>query len=159
MPSPRPESRNPGALQRVHGRPAPHRWRHQHRPVERCGRFGEDAHGHRAAHALPQQIEWPTGVRLAQQCRHRPGIVHERRRAGPDAPLGGGAEAALVIGIGGKALGGKEGPHLGEGLPVVVEPMQGKHDCAWRALRPPGAQGQLCAVCGDHVISLQARSR
>ncbi len=123
----------------IHRRPAPHRRRRQDDPVD-LGDRGAALAGHRddgdsPAHALAEQVERHARITPAQDLASGRGVGGERRAPRPQPALGGGAKAALVVGVGSDAVRGPGLARRGKCAAVVVEAVQRQDHRLDRALR------------------------
>ena len=120
------------------------------------GAGGED-HQHGRAHAFAHHDQAGVGVALVEVFGHRGGVVGHFVAAGPQAAAGGLAEAALVRGEDGDALGGEAGGGDFPGVAAVVEAVQGEDNGLGRAFGQPGAVGEAGAVRHDELAVLHGR--
>ena len=139
-------------LREIHRRPAPHRRRRQDDPVD-LGDRGAALAGHRddgdsPAHALAEQVERHTRITPAQDLASRRGVGGERRAPRPQPALGGGAKAALVVGVSSDAVRGPGLARRRKCAAVVVKAMQRQDHRLDRAVR-----AAICAAAASPVGS------
>ena len=140
------------AIKQRHVGARPDRGRGQDRAIQmrRMG-IGQRRQQHRAAHALPHRIDRQAGEFFAQRGGEVREIASHHIAARPFAGMRRGAEAALVIGIGGDALPRPVFRGHGEGFGIIAHAVQADDQGA-RLGRVPMAQRQHRAVGGGEAV-------